>query len=435
MYQDRDRYSCIRIQSTRTVNYPLTHRRTPPKLIIALTPRGVMNLASRLLFASVLLAPPLHTEALSIPKERVETDEPVPSSPQTFAKNGTHVHHGLRWLVATAVSCACSALAHRHAGNLAALLHKSDSLWINSFACGCQTINLQLQASLRLFHIAGMKHAFWKQELTPSAIAAWDVLWLIDSDVVPYTRVFSLQSIEHWFRKTGALVMQPAVVRPANDVNDFPEIAQGAYHIDCVVKEVLHVEQMTPMLLRRGWELFYNGLLSRESANGSLWGYGHVWCHFARTSGSGCAVMQDVHVVHLDTHDIEKFNKTQEYRNHRYKEMIFKRYLGADPSVWVNARRREIRSRKCCWGAELDGSDVLSKVENNSCRRKWSPIPRLGQGQRHAAQVALAAPPPPPAHSPPTGGLDGSDVRPAAATVTTVSVGEANAADSSQKIR
>ena len=60
--------------------------------------------------------------------------------------------------------------------------------------------------------VAGHKTLFWRRELTPSALARYDLVWLLDCDVRVSPHLLSLREVEHWLGVTGASIVQPSVV-------------------------------------------------------------------------------------------------------------------------------------------------------------------------------------------------------------------------------
>lgn len=180
---------------------------------------------------------------------------------------------------------------------------------------------------VRVTAVPGHKTVFWKKELTPAAIASFDVVWLLDCDVRVSRHLFSFAEVEHWLSLTGASIMQPSVVAQREGGRTGRGFAgRGVVSADCLVREVPYVEQMTPMLRRDAFEIFWQKALDLipDEKLGSDSGVEQLWCGLASMhlpSRPSCVVLGHQSVIHTNTHTIHKYDK-DEYKHYKTKDAL-----------------------------------------------------------------------------------------------------------------
>ena len=315
---------------------------------------------------------------------RERSHQTVASSNQTGAPAGT-----FRWLAAMAAPCA-SDLAANNVQRVGIVLRAEDEFWVNSFSCNAAsepwTVR-PIQATMRLFHIAGMKQAFWQLALQPKHVSQFDAIWLLDSDIFPVVGHFALDRVEHWFHKTKAPVMQPIVqpMKANGKTSDYSDLRyRSDYDRNCTAKEVAVVEVQTPMLLQTAWSDFYFQVLGQLNHTNSVWGFDYAWCVLARRKGSACIAMNDVVVEHTDSQNIRNLLNVEDKDRkawgmpqlHKIEKMVgFKKWDALKSTnhrrmCWAQQVQHYARSgidgrRPVCEVSRADTGTVRSKPQHN----------------------------------------------------------------------
>lgn len=181
--------------------------------------------------------------------------------------------------------------------------------------------------------LPGFKSALWST-LDESFTAAYDFVWLKDSDVYADPHLFLLGEVEHWMKRTGASVTQPTILPHdgRSKSHGWWTPFRSAFHASCVAQSSPIIEQMTPIFARPAFDAFRRylalvppPLLRTDSGD---FGLETLWCGLpllpaSRTSrlgsissgmtgGSGdgtspgCVILHHVSVVHMDSKTIRK---------------------------------------------------------------------------------------------------------------------------------
>lgn len=169
-----------------------------------------------------------------------------------------------RWLMATALPCAdrqavnevrtfislhASARMHVRANIFDAALPEAQLA-----ACAAE-LTAGVPSMVSLSYVRGHKTLFWRHELTPAAVARYDLIWLLDCDVRVSPHLLSLREVEYWISATAASIVQPTVV-PARVGGRAgrASFTRTALSADCMAREVPFIEQMTPIFRRGAFE-------------------------------------------------------------------------------------------------------------------------------------------------------------------------------------
>ena len=242
-----------------------------------------------------------------------------------------HTHSSWRWLMATALPCAdptsmmevtsfitnyASARMHVRA-NLFDVSSAKASQKGRAAACTAQLQGAAPANSLVVVStVPGHKTQFWRRELTPTAVARYDIIWLLDCDVRVSPRLFILREIEYWMHATGASIVQPSVVpAKAGGRGGRGSFTRASLSADCAAREHPFIEQMTPVFRRGAFIALYHSLMSiPNELLGSDSGIDLFWCGLAAMAFPAypaCVVINTQSVIHTNTHTIHRFDKVR----------------------------------------------------------------------------------------------------------------------------
>ncbi|CAF2154159.1 unnamed protein product [Rotaria magnacalcarata] len=166
--------------------------------------------------------------------------------------------------------------------------------------------------------LPGAKILFWKKLLTPSCLAAYDVLWLLDSDLLFDLDHFPLYRFLSIGMKTKAAIFQPTVYATI-----YQELRPVHTADRTVAQAVCIVEIMTPFIRSDMWkEIHRQGLVYIDDTilYNSSWGIDNWWCDFAanlqlvsRNSNTtvgrippACLVIKDTQIVHSNSRSMPR---------------------------------------------------------------------------------------------------------------------------------
>ncbi|CAM2722732.1 unnamed protein product [Rotaria socialis] len=166
--------------------------------------------------------------------------------------------------------------------------------------------------------IPGAKILFWKKMLTPPILAAYDVLWLLDSDMLFGVDHFPLYRFLSIGMETKAAIFQPTVHDTIH-----PELRPVHTADRTVAQAVCILEIMTPFIRSDMWkEIHRQGLvyIDDKILYNSSWGIDNWWCDFAATQQlltltsnttvgripPACLVIKDTQIVHLNSRSMPR---------------------------------------------------------------------------------------------------------------------------------
>jgi hypothetical protein len=157
-------------------------------------------------------------------------------------------------------------------------------------------------------HFSGMKGHFWWRAL--GSVEAFDYVWLVDSDVCPYTPQFSLSAVERWFDHANAGVLQPSIVRTSVTSRDTDKsyLRMARFTEECAAKCAI-TEQMTPIFARRLWTQFHKAVLAtvpETLLRTTDYGLHVAWSGFTHEMNMSSLVMLDTFAVHYDTRTYDR---------------------------------------------------------------------------------------------------------------------------------
>ena len=266
------------------------------------------------------------------------------SSPQTI----THERGGprWRWLMATALPCADrQAVAEVRlfiASHASSRMHVRANLFdanaLDAKGSGTTTATCietllnaaEKDAVVSVSRVPGHKTLFWRRDLTPSAIARYDLIWLLDCDVRVSSHLLSFRSVEHWLQATRSSIVQPSVIPlKAGGRAGRGSFTRTSLSADCLAKEMPFMEQMTPILRRGAFERVWNALTTiPDEYLGSDSGIDVLWCGLASMAypqWPACSLLLTQSVVHMNTHTIHRFDKQE--REHYFGKLNLYQYL------------------------------------------------------------------------------------------------------------
>ena len=232
----------------------------------------------------------------------------------------------MKWIVAMSLSCAdvrracVGKLLNLGVSRVVLNVHDTDALHT------CGFLN---DPRIHTTHFSGMKPRFWFHAL--DNVKDFDIVWLIDSDVCPYTPQFSLDAVERWFEHGKVGVMQPSILRTsaASRGSDKKDLNMAVFNEQCAATCAI-VEQMTPIFVSRLWTQFHRKVLTsipEAILRTSDWGLNAAWSGLAHKNNLSSLVMLDMFATHYDTRTYDRMlNSTRLNRgvgrasyNHLYK--------------------------------------------------------------------------------------------------------------------
>ena len=182
--------------------------------------------------------------------------------------------------------------------------------------------SLSLCRNLSTSAVTGMKGLFWKQILTPERTAAADIVWLCDGDMD--IKAFNVMTLLEEMRASRALLAQPRIraAWPRGRGTDIPNLQAHSDHFPstCRAVETRYVETMTPIFVRKAWDIVHSHLLTKlpdELLGRTSKQLDDTWCGMLKRRWTGqpdsqpdsrrpaCALLNSS-VAHFDYHLIER---------------------------------------------------------------------------------------------------------------------------------
>ena len=132
--------------------------------------------------------------------------------------------------------------------------------------------------------VEGMKGLFWRREITPAAVADFDLVWLFDNDIA--VDEVDLAAVAQTMQRAGVPLLQPRIAYPSGQLHQFhhlqpkpaPPIPDG-----CTAVSTTYIEVQTPIMAAAAWALYHEHVLQRVPEavlNVTDWGIADNWCRF-----------------------------------------------------------------------------------------------------------------------------------------------------------
>ena len=172
--------------------------------------------------------------------------------------------------------------------------------------------------------LPGAKALFWKTFLIPSLVADFDILWLLDTDMLFDLDHFPLRRFLGIAMTTRALIFQPSVIgeEAHKELRAIPT-ADGS-----VARATCFVESMTAFIRSDMWRQVHSrGLIYIEDnvLRQSSWGIDYWWSDMAATQHlmnstknstihigtPPCVIVQATPIVHLNTRTMPRSNSNR----------------------------------------------------------------------------------------------------------------------------
>ena len=254
---------------------------------------------------------------------------PPPAAATTRIWAGTNTHHTLwRSHLHGGVAALCSSLGQRR-------LRVSVNIWDRPPASDERT-----PACGELTHIRGAKPVFWRGVFTPQAVAAYDIVWLFDDDMLLWPPAFLPDAVVGVQRALNASIATPSMLAQISAelhpgrcpalCRDLGKSLRPGCPAECRAtdrKEMFaqqpHPEQaaclsplsefQTAFFQADAWQSLHVKLLSQlpmRLLSRSDWGLSHAWCGLMRDvfpQRPSCILVKHVAAVHLNLNSIDLF--------------------------------------------------------------------------------------------------------------------------------